>query len=199
MYRRGHRKKMNISFICAASEDYIKKYEDCLSSQKLYCEKYSYSYTLISDKKYISDWKDYYWKKIYEVRDRLSNTDFIVLIDSDCEIKPISPPIETILDHNSIYYVLGISKRPNSGFMIFKNDQRSAEFLKDVINKREKIIPSQFSMKGENGYVIWSLSENKENTKELDLKWNCSQPDFLDECFIIHYTNKMKSYFKEKI
>jgi hypothetical protein len=95
--------------------------------------------------------------------------------------------------------VLGISKRPNSGFMIFKNDQRSADFLNDVITKREKEIPNQFSMKGENGYVIWSLSENKEDTKELELKWNCSQPEFLDECFIIHYTNKMKSYFKEKL
>jgi hypothetical protein len=189
---------MNISFICIASTDYIKKYTNCLSSQKKYCKKNNYSHILIDDKKYISDRRDYYWKKIYEVRDILPKYDYVVLIDCDCEITDKTPPIEEILDTNSIYYVLGISKRPNSGFLIFKNDIRSMHFLKDVIDKKEKSIPEQFSSKGENGFVIWSLAENNQGTKELDLKWNCSQPEFLESAYIIHYTNKMKSMFKEE-
>jgi hypothetical protein len=188
---------MNIAFICVASDDYVKKYKNCLSSQKNYCKKNDYLHILIDDKKYISDWRDYYWKKIYEAKDNLINCDFLVLIDADCEITEKAEPIENILDSHSIYYVLGISKRPNSGFMIFKNDDRSMFFLNDVISKKEKIIPKEFAMKGENGFVIWSLLENNQGTKELDLKWNCSQPDFLDEAYIIHYTNKMKNHYKE--
>ena len=187
---------MNISFICVASDDYVKKYERCISSQEKYCKKNNYFYNLITDKKYISDRKDYYWKKILEVRDNLSNFDYSVLIDCDCEITDNALPIESILDSNSIYYVLGISKRPNSGFMIFKNDNRSIDFLKDVLDKKEKSIPAEFSMKGENGFIIWSLSENNKNAKELDLKWNCSQPDFIKDAFIIHYTNKMREHYR---
>jgi len=188
---------MNIAFICVASDDYVKKYKNCLSSQKNYCKKNDYLHILIDDKKYISDWKDYYWKKIYEVNDHLSKYDYVVLIDCDCEITDNTPPIKEILDTNSIYYVLGISKRPNSGFMIFKNDIRSIDFLNDVINKKEKPLPKEFAMKGENGFVIWSLIENNQGTKELDLKWNCSQPEFLESAYIIHYTNKMRSFFKD--
>lgn len=188
---------MNIAFLCVASDDYIKKYEKCVSSQKKYCEKNNYSYLLINDNKYILDRKDYYWKKIFEIRDNLLNFDYIVLIDCDCEITVKALPVETVLDTASIYYVLGISKRPNSGFMIFKNDQRSMNFLNEVIDKKEKNIPTEFSMKGENGFIIWALSENNKNTKELELKWNCSQPNFSEEAFVLHYTNKMRDYFKD--
>lgn len=189
---------MNIVFICIASDDYVKKYENCLSSQKNYCKKNNYLHILIDDTKYVSNWRDYYWKKIYEVRDNLSKYDYVVLIDCDCKITDKTPPIEEILDTSSIYYVLGISKRPNSGFMIFKNDARSMNFLNDVINKKETPIPKEFSMKGENGFVIWSLMENSQGTKELELKWNCSQPEFVESAYIIHYTNNMRSFFNKE-
>lgn len=190
----------NIIFLCVASEDYLKKYKKCISSQENYCKKNNYTYYLDSNNSDIIHWKDWYWKKIISAKNLLPTSDYLVIIDSDCEITNIAEPIESVIDENSIYYVNGISGRPNSGFLIIKNNNRGNKFLDNVLNKRGKTFPQHFqSTKGENGQVIWELSENSSQTKEIPLKWNCSQPDFLKDAYVIHYTNKMKDYYKEEI
>lgn len=186
-----------IAFVCIADEKYAKKYSKYIQSQKKYCEDNNYTYFLKGDNKYIETKEDWYWKKVFEVRDTLkqSSYDYVVLIDADCEITNKAKPIETELDNSSIYYVLGISKRPNSGFMIFKNDNRSLSFIDDVIDKRYKQEPIEHRVMGfdDNTKIIWSLAEDNTKTKTLDLKWNCTQPEFINEAYIIHYTNKMKN------
>jgi hypothetical protein len=189
---------MKIALSCIASIDYFKKYAKCIESQKKFCKKYNYDYCLNSDDDDILHWKDWYWKKIKEAKKILLNYDYVVIIDCDCEITDIAESIESVLDDNSIYYTLGISHRPNSGFLIIKNNKRGLSFLNDILEKRDNKFPDNYSStKGENGHVIWSLVENNQGTKELDLKWNCSQPEFLESAYIIHYTNKMRSFFKE--
>jgi hypothetical protein len=188
---------MNITLLCIASEDYLEKYKKCIASQKNYCRKHNYTYYLDTNSNNIQHWKDWYWKKIISARQLLPNVDYLVIIDSDCEITDIAEPIESVIDINSVYYVNGISGRPNSGFLIIKNDDIGNNFINNVLDKRSRELPQNFQpTKGENGQVIWELSENSNNTKELPLKWNCSQPEFLKDAYIIHYTNKMKKYFE---
>jgi hypothetical protein len=186
---------MNIAISCVASEDYLKKYRKCIDSQKKYCIKHGYEYIINSNSVDIVDWRDWYWKKLWVIPEILKKYDIAILIDADCEIKDNTPTIESIIDNNSIYYVLGASKRPNSGFLIFKNTDRSKNFLKDVLSKRGKQLPPGCEVKGENGYVIWSLNEDATDTKELPILWNCSDPSLIDTAYIIHYTNKMRSFF----
>jgi len=191
---------MNITLLCIASEDYLEKYKRCILSQKNYCKKNKYNYCLDTELTDIKHWKDWYWKKIIGAKKLLPTCDFLVIIDCDCEITDLAEPIESVIDENSIYYVNGISSRPNSGFLIIKNNPRGENFLNNVLSKRDKEFPQGFrSDKGENGQVIWELSENSSQTKEIPLKWNCSQPEFLKDAYIIHYTNKMKNYLENSI
>jgi hypothetical protein len=181
---------MNIIFYCVASPDYITKYQLCIDSQKTYCQKNNYSY-LLDDK--ISE--NYYWKKIEGVKQFYNTYDIVVIIDADCEITNKCPPLETIINESSIYYVLGISGRPNSGFLPIRTNSRGKEFITDIISKKEKECPRKYVMKGENGVVIWSLDENNISTKELPLMWNCSNPENIDTAYIIHYTNLMRNKY----
>jgi hypothetical protein len=187
---------MKIAFSCVASSDYVEKYHLCIKSQKEYCEKNQYDYYLESDSTGINDWREWYWKKIYTLKKFYHEYDFFVLIDADCEIKNITPTIESIIDDNFVYYVLGISNRPNSGFMIFKNNVESQNLIESILQKRNIECPKKFKSKGENGAVIWALDEISSGKKELDIKWNCSSPEYMNDAFVIHYTNKMRDFFK---
>lgn len=184
-----------IIFVCVASEDYLKKYQRCVLSQKEYCKRYDYDHRIVSDDTNSHIPGEWYWKKIYSIKEFYNSHDFFVIIDADCEITNLAPPLEEIIDHNSIYFTLGISSRPNSGFLIIKNDQRGKEFIDDVLRKRHIPCPAEFSMKGENGQVIWSIAENSAGCKELSLNWNCSQPDYMDSAYIVHYTNKLRDFY----
>lgn len=188
---------MKIALSCIASIDYLEKYKKCIESHRHYCKKFNYEYHLNTESENINHWKDWYWKKIIEAKKLLTNYDFIVIIDCDCEITTKAESLETILDQNSIYYVLGISGRPNSGFLIIKNNSCGNNFLQDLLLKRNQSLPDKYkSTKGENGHVIWALGENPDSSKELEMKWNCSQPEHIEKAFIIHYTNKMRNYYE---
>ncbi len=181
---------MKIVIYCVASLAYIEKYQRCINSQKEYCQKNNYDYFLDTE---ISE--NYYWKKILGIKQFYDTHDMVVIIDADCEITDKCPCIETFINECSVYYVLGISGRPNSGFLPIKTDNRGKEFINDVILKRDQISPRGLTMKGENGRVIWSLRENNFLTQELPLHWNCSDPKHIDSAYIIHYTNLMKTKY----
>lgn len=182
---------MRIIFYCVASPDYVIKYQKCIRSQNTYCQKNNYDYFLDEE---ISD--DYYWKKICNIQQFYHTHDLVVIIDADCEITINCPPIESFLNECSIYYVLGISGRPNSGFLPVKTNSRGQEFINNVIAKRDQVCPDDLIMKGENGRIIWELQENNKLTQELSKQWNCSNPKYINSAYIIHYTNLMKDKFK---
>lgn len=186
---------MKIIFYCVASDDYIEKYKRCIDSHQKYCDKNNYSYFLDNDKTKITQRKDWYWKKIEELQKFLKDYDIIILIDADCEIKNNCPTIESILTEKSIYYVLGISNRPNSGFLIIKSNSTGSNFINEILKRRYIPCPETHKSKGENGVVIWVLSE-LDDKQELSLQWNCSQPEYIDNAYIIHYTNNMKEFYK---
>jgi hypothetical protein len=186
---------MRIIFYCVASQDYVKKYNKCINSQQAYCIKNNYKYILDTNEDRIVTKKDWYWKKIEGLPYLFKEADAIVLIDADCTIKDNCPPIESVLSEKSIYYVLGISNRPNSGFLIIKSNETGSNFINEVLKRRYIPSPEIHKSKGENGVVIWVLSE-MDDKHELPLKWNCSQPNFINDAYIIHYTNMMREFYK---
>lgn len=191
---------MKIIMSCSASPDFVVKYKKCLESQKNYCEKYNYDYAIddnpLESGQTNAEWK---WKKHYTLFKYRKTHDIFVSIDADCMIKDITPPLESVIDDHDIYYVNGISNRPNSGFLIVKNTAIGNFFHEELIRRRNNPVPENCKVKvhGDNGHVIWVLSELKNKAKELPIEWNCSQPEFQNSAYILHYTNKLKSKFKD--
>lgn len=188
---------MKIVISCSCSPDFLQKYKKCIESQKKYCKKYNFDYNLDSTPVYTNDRKEWTWKKHYILNQFEDTHEVLILIDADCEIKESAPSINTVLNKNSIYYVNGISGRPNAGFMIFRNDDIGKYFRTELINRRSKKVPLNFKVKegGDNGHVIWVLSEMSEGVQELPICWNCSQPKFARDAYIIHYTNSMRPFY----
>lgn len=189
--------KSKIAFCSSGSEDYIKKYERCIISHKVYSSRFNIDYYLdlgpLEENQNKLEW---YWRKVYTILPYFKKYDYVCIVDLDIEFKKNAPDIRTAIDEkNSIFYVNGISDRPNSGFLIIKTDYCGEKFIKTILDWRGSQLPSYANMKGENGYVIKYIKENPENTKEIELKWNCSQPDFMNEAYVLHYTNKLKKYY----
>jgi hypothetical protein len=187
---------------CSCSPDFLIYYKKCLKSQKTYCKRFGYDY-VIDNSPLIEGQtnKEWTWKKHYTLDQYVDTHDILILIDADCEIKNNAPPIESFLDDNSIYYVNGVSKRPNAGFMVFRNNEIRKKFHQELMTRRYRQVPNQYRVKsgGDNGHVIWILDEMNENKKELPLAWNCSQPEYVDSAYIIHYTNHMRNFYKREI
>jgi len=189
---------MKIVISCSASPNFLEKWNRCIESQRRYCEKHGYDYKIddrpLRQGETNTEWT---WKKHYTL-DQYENThDVFVAIDADCEIKESTPPVESILNENSIYYVNGISGRPNAGFMIYRNDKRRKYFHTELLKRRHIKVPGNFKVKpsGDNGHVIWILSEMTKGVQELPLKWNCSQPKHMKDAYILHYTNHLRKYY----
>jgi hypothetical protein len=184
---------------CSCSPDFLIKYKKCIESQKAYCKKYNYDY-VVDDKSLLPGQKknEWTWKKHYTLDQYEETHDVFIAIDADCEIKFNTPPIESVLNENSIYYVLGRSDRPNAGFMIYRNDKIRKFFHTELMNRRGTPVPASFEVKpsGDNGHVIWILSEMDNGLQELPLEWNCTNPKFMEHAYILHYTNSLKKYFK---
>jgi len=189
---------MKIIISCSASPDFVKKWQRCIHSQKQYCKKHGYDYVIddlpLQEGETKNEWT---WKKHYTLDQYEDTHSIFVAIDADCEIRPNTPPIESILNENSIYYVLGVSGRPNAGFMIYRNDEIRKYFHTELMRRRREKVPSRFKVKpsGDNGHVIWILSQMTAGLQELPIYWNCSQPKYMNDAYILHYTNHLRKYY----
>lgn len=187
---------MKINICCTASQDYLEKYKKCYESHLAYCKKYDINYTLddepLKEGQTRAEW---YWRKLSSLLPHFENYDYVVVLDIDIKIKTSTPDLRSIIDKESIYYVNGVSKRPNSGFLIIKTDKIGKKFVKNVIKSRNTIVDKKFKAPGENGHVISYISKHPKGTKELPIEWNCSQPEFAKNSYLLHYTNKLSNYY----
>lgn len=168
--------------LCTASDNYIEKYKVCISSQTMWCRKHSYTYNLVNGTQESRNWKR---AKIDELEKLLTTTkEDVCLIDGDCLIKDACPPIDFLNDQKSIYYANGKSGRLNSGFLYFKNNNTSRQFIKELKEKLQHPIPSKkgyyVTKKGENGHIIWLQDEWNQEGKnifqQISFEWNCTSP-----------------------
>lgn len=190
--------------LCTASDDYIKKYSLCIESQKQYCKKYNYQYKLVNGNQQERNWKR---AKVEELNKLLNNQDNdICLIDSDCLIKDTCPSFDVFLEADkSIYYVNGKSRRLNSGFLYFKNNNVTKQFVQDLIEKLTLQVPKgkgyYVTKEGENGHIIWLKDEYEKAGKNIFQKilkkWNCSSPLLKNDAYILHFTNDLKKEYNK--
>jgi hypothetical protein len=190
--------KSMTKILCVADDEYIKKYKPCIESQIEYAKRTGYQHVLISGEKESRNWKR---SKIDELMTLLETTsDDVILIDADCLIKDSCPKFTTFVNDQSIYYANGKSGRLNSGFLYFKNDQNSLNFLYDLKEKLKLTIPRGkgyfVTKEGENGHIIWLKDEYKKSGKdifqEIPRLWNCSSPSLKEDAYILHFTNDLK-------
>lgn len=184
--------------LCTASDDYVEKYKPCIDSQEKYAKKLGYTYNLICGSQESRNWKR---AKIDELEKLLTNQDQdVCLIDGDCLIKNTCPSFETFLNDNSIYYANGKSGRLNSGFLYFKNNDHSLNFVKELKEKLELSIPKGkgyfVTREGENGHIIWLQNEWIEKGlnvfQEIPKLWNCTSPAIKEKAYILHFTNDLR-------
>lgn len=185
--------------LCTASNNYIEKYQPCIDSQKQFCKKYNYRYALINGDQQERNWKR---AKVEEIDKLLNNQDDdICLIDGDCLIKDTCPSFDIFLkEEKSIYYANGKSGRLNSGFLYFKNNNESRQFIKELKEKLQYSVPRgkgyYVTKTGENGHIIWLKSEYEESGnmifQEISKLWNCTSPSLKNDAYILHFTNDLK-------
>lgn len=184
--------------LCIASDNYKLKYLPCIESQEKYCNRMNYTYTLVSGPDDSRNWKR---AKVEELSSIINITDDdILLIDGDCYIKDICPPIDFLTEDKSIFYVNGKSGRLNSGFLYFKNNSYSKDFVKELLEKLNDPVPRGHgyfvTSEGENGHIIWLKDEweNRSNDvfKEIPNLWNCSRKSCKKDAFILHFTNDLR-------
>jgi hypothetical protein len=184
--------------LCIASNNYKLKYLPCIESQKRYCNRMDYTYKLVSGADDSRNWKR---AKIEELCSIINATnDDILLIDGDCYIKDNCPPIDFLKQDKSIFYVNGKSGRLNSGFLYFRNNDYSKDFLVELKEKLNCDLPRDqgyfVTSKGENGHIIWVQNEwtksGKDIFQEISFHWNCSSPKLENEAYVLHFTNNLK-------
>jgi len=184
--------------LCAADDGYVEKYKPCIKSQRNWCIKNNYRYNLVSGTRDSHNWKR---AKVKELDFLLNSTkEDICLIDGDCYIKEKCPPINFLNSEKSIYYANGKSGRLNSGFLYFKNNKDSLNFLYDLKEKLNFKVPRgkgyYVTKEGENGHVIWVKHEYENNNanifQEISKKWNCSSPALKEDAYVLHFTNDLK-------
>ena len=184
--------------LCVADYDYVKSHQFCIDSHRKYCKKNNYEYVLISGDKNSRNWKR---SKVDELIDLLYNfNDDVLLIDADCFIKENTPEFLNFLTNKSIYFVKGKSKRLNSGFLYFKNNDKSKKFLLDLKERLKTAIPKGrgyfVTKEGENGHIIWLKADyemqGKHIFQEISFHWNCSLPKLEDKAHVLHFTNDLR-------
>ena len=186
----------NVAMICTASKGYENKYINLIYSHYIYCRKYNYDYILFTE---VTDKPK--WEIIYKSNEVLEkhNYETIIMIDADIFIQSTSPNLVSLLNECSIYIANGISQRPNSGLIMLRNDTHALMFLKRILeiqNPQKIELKNRVTDKGENGAVIQVLSHEYFDDKKfiLDYKWNNTIPE--RECYFKHFTNYMKSQFR---
>jgi len=191
------------SVLTIATADFAGRWRFCLDSQRRYCERQRYAHLIIDPPAGELHPK---WAKLDSAL-RLIETGHVFLVDADCEFTLGCPAFETVLDahpFHDIFFVNGISGRPNTGALILRGGRPSlaAAFLRECLASRHDPVPPEdfVTSEGENGHVISILKRSPYRSRaySLPLAWNCSLPDHAAEAYILHYTNHLRAWFERQ-
>jgi hypothetical protein len=162
----------------------------CIRSQRAYAERQGYQYRFVNRPRWTSLTRECAWLKIALVIAALKRGyDWVFFIDADAEVKPNTPPIQSLEEAGkSVYLVPGWSGRPNSGVLIVKNTAEALALFERMLANATEPVPEEDSVGwGENGHVI-HFAKNQPFVKLCDRAWNNnSQPDMED--YVRHYSN----------
>lgn len=184
--------------LTVATTSYAVSWQFALESQERYARRFGYRYVRHGEPS--TRWNAKWSKLAYALEVIESGTD-ILLIDADAEITGKAPAFTIVLSENpeqDIFYVLGISGRPNSGVLILRGGRfgKAAELLKACIANAGVPVPKQdrVTKEGENGHIIHFLKQEPfaSSSLELPLEWNCTRVAQSRTAYVRHYTNQLR-------
>jgi hypothetical protein len=167
-------------------------FKDCLESQKKYCQKFDFQYSIVEKTSYPLTNTDTAWLKLYLLREALKlGFKWIAFIDADCQIREKCPDFRKFMIGTnpmaSMFMAHGFSGRINSGVIFFRNKPEARNFLNQVIKHRYDNIPEENQALYENGHII-HFGKNNPDIQIIDnTLWN-NNYEINNTSFIQHYS-----------
>src|SRR5207249_4276300 len=98
----------------------------------------------------------------------------IIMMDSDIYIQSYAPSIINLLVPGKDIYIAKPYKRPNSGVMLFRNNDKSKKFIQDVLADKNNMVDSIDFVTpfGENGHIIKHCRLNESLVEIISNRWN---------------------------
>jgi len=191
-FRTAFMRRQRAIVLCFATPDYAKKWNRCIESQRAYCVRNDFEFQCTSQ---CPPGLNPKWSKLKLALDQVRSGRDVMMIDADAEISAACPPFVEVLASyrdRDIFYVNGISERPNSGVMLFRGASSSAasKFLSACLAGKDVPVPSTdfVSADGENGHIIHFLKQPQFATlsRAMDRKWNTWHPDEFHRAYVRH-------------
>ena len=177
-----------------STEKYNHIFEQCIASQRAYCERNGIEYQNITipDNSIIG--REIAWIKVPLILGALTaGYRYVAFVDSDIMISENSEDFRTVFLDGSGTIALssGHSGRLNSGVIFVKNSDDSINSLEEIIQSFGEYIPACDRVGwGENGYFINQLKRSN-HLIHLDRKWN-NTVEISQETFFTHYTGPLR-------
>lgn len=186
-----------ITMLCVASHDYCHQYRVCIQSQVEYCDLHGLQHELVSGHKADHNWKRYKVRRVADIIESTGND--VIMIDADCMMTPRAPQPDFVTPTAEIYFAVGKSRRPNTGFVYWRNTEFVKSFLREFIARLDSdVCPEQYKVttEGENGHFLWMLADHDWNTNAyfglISRLWNCSSLRLESEAYVLHFTNHLR-------
>jgi hypothetical protein len=177
----------NILVFSIAIGDYKTRFNDCINTHYEYCRKNNFQYLLVDRSPRALKPFEAAWLKIALIIAALKKGfDWVIFLDSDCEIRQHAPDIEKYIqtlpgsESKSVFVAPGYSGRINSGVIILKNTTDSLELFQIILCSAAKEVPRPDKAPFENGHVIHYMKSSNivymldhccwNNNSELNLK-----------------------------
>lgn len=181
-----------------AQNGYAGAYSRCIASHREYCSRHGFNYVAVTRPFRVEQPAHCAWLKIPLMLHALSTGyDWVAFIDSDAVIRKTAPDFRTIeTDGKSVYMVTGRSGRVNSGVMMCKRSDSSAQFYSDVMKSLGEDIPAEdrAHLKFENGNVIYCAKQSN-TVQVIPPIWNNTTDPELDD-HIRHFTGPLHSEYQ---
>ena len=175
-----------------ALNGYSHLFKECIESQKKYCQKFDFHYSLIKKTPYPLTNTDSAWLKLYLMSEAAKmDFEWILFIDADCEIREHCPDFRKFMAQSnskaSIFMAHGFSGRINSGVIFLKNTLPAVSFLNKIIKHRYDEVPADDKALYENGHVIHFGKNNPDVEIISNRLWN-NNIEFDEKSYIQHYS-----------
>lgn len=176
----------------------------CIDTQRAYCARAGYDYTLINEAPRPVEPVEAAWLKVALLRSALAaGRPWVTFLDADCEVRLHAPPFHTALeaDGGDVFVAHGFSGRINSGVVFVRNTEAAQAFLDILLDHADAEMPPEdrSGIRFENGHFI-HFGKSSPVVRILDHRlWNNNRA--LDESsYIQHYSGGvLRPWYMENV
>lgn len=186
--------------LCVATDGFDTLWSFCIDSQRRYADRIGGEFFLET----ANPWADLtpHWSKFRRALELLDSGRDLAIVDADIFMREHTPPFQEVLrahPHFDIFFAMGRSGRPNSGFLILRggSEGRARQLIHTCLENRSITLPQQdfVTTHGENGHFIHfsRMEPFRSATFELPQVWNRTDYPILDADYNIHFTGPLAS------